>query len=171
MRLYGEAVAVQIAGDYCSAADLGGNLELDLPREEGVSFNPRIARVVSLVIQECDVTDPAQLRIAVYSCVANDRISALPGDVASELASVRDASSGRPAWIQGISLALMLDRVRHLHMMTSAFEDKDAYLAQVRASPLLLPESGAPERLRSKVLHAVDLQVRRLADDREKVQG
>lgn len=53
-RLYGEAVAAQIAGDYCVAADLGGNLEPALPREEGVSFNPRIARVVSLVVQECD---------------------------------------------------------------------------------------------------------------------
>ncbi len=171
MRLYGEAVALQIAGDYCVAADLGGNLEPAVPREAGVSFNPRIARVVSLVMQECVSVDPALVRLAVYSCVGSDRIDDLPSDLTSELKSVREASLGGPSWAQGISLAIVLDRVRHLHMMTSDLDEKGAYLDEVRASPMLLPESGAPERLRMKVLHAVELQARRLADDREKVQG
>jgi len=166
-RLFGEPVISQISSDYCVAADLGGNLEFALAREEGVSFNPRIARVVSLVIQECESVDLALLRAAVYSCVANERMNDIPHEVLSCVEEIRAATSESPSWAQGVSLALMLDRVRHLHMMATALDEKGAYLDEVRASPLVRPESGAPERLRVKVLHAVDLQARRLSDDRE----
>jgi hypothetical protein len=167
-RLYGEGVVSQISEDYSAAADLGGNLELALPREEGVSFNPRIARVVSLVIQECDSVGLTLLRSAVYSCVDNDRINDIPPEVGCEVKEIKTASLQSPAWAQGVSLVLMLDRVRHLHMVTSTHDEKGAYLDEVRASMLLRPESRAPERLRMKVQHAVDLQARRLADDRER---
>jgi hypothetical protein len=167
-RLYGDGVVAQISEDYSVAADLGGNLELAVPRAEGASFNPRIARVVSLVIHECESVSLALLRSAVYSCVDNERINELPSEVVYDVKEVKKAASHSPAWAQGVSLAITLDRVRHLHMMTSTHDEKCAYLDEVRASVLLRPESGAPERLRVKVLHAVDLQARRLADDRER---
>lgn len=165
-RLYPESVISQISLDYCVAADLGGNVELALTREEGGSFNPRIARILSLVIQECEAVDLAILRTAVYGCVAYERINAIPPEVVAYVEQVRAATFQSPSWAQGVSLALTLDRVRHLHMMARSLDEKEAYLDEVRASPLTRPESGAPERLRIKVLHAVDLQTRRLSDDR-----
>lgn len=169
-RLFGHDVVARLAVDYCVAADLGGNVEVGLTREEGVSFNPRIARVVSLVIQECEPVDLLLLRVAVYSSVPKERAAAIPADVASAIGMMGLGAFDASPPIQGVSLACMLDQVRHLHMSNAPLHQKQGILDEVRSSRLLLPESGAPERLRVKVLHALDLQARRLSDDIERGQ-
>ena len=169
-RLYGSEVASQIAQDYCLAADLGGNVEPALTREEGVSFNPRIARIVSLVIQDCEAVSPAMVRVAVYSSVSSEHVESLPSDIVSYVKGVNSGSPDSSSWMLGVSLARVLDRVRHLHMISVAHEQREALLKEVVSSPLLLPNSGVPERLRAKVLHAVDLQSRRLSEDRERIK-
>lgn len=167
-RLYGQEATTQIAQDYCVAADLGGNVELGLTREEGVSFNPRIARIVSLVIQDCDSVNPAMVRVAVYSSVSGDLMAPVPSDIASDVMALKVVSPQSPSWLKGLSLALTLDRVRHLHMIEAPLDEKATYLQEVGCSALVVPGSGAPERLRVKVLHAVDLQSRRLSEERER---
>jgi len=169
-RLYGDVVVAQIGADYCSAADCGGNIEVGLAREEGVSFNPRIARIVSMVVQDCERVDPHMLRVAVYSTTPREVMVAecVPSEVQSDVAAVRSVSEQSPAWIQGIALALLLDRIRHLHMLEMSTDEKVLYMAQAQASPMLVPQSGAPSNLRLKVIHAIDLQNRRLKIDAEK---
>ena len=165
-RLYGDEVAFQVAADYCVVADRGGNVELGLSREQGVSFNPRIARIVSLVIQDCGKVEPSMVRVAVYSSLPRESGCDIPVDVAGDVAAVKDPSLESSSWIQGISLAVMLDRVRHLHMITCTLGEKEAYLNEVRSSPLIASQSGAPETLRLKLLHAIDMQTRRISFDR-----
>jgi hypothetical protein len=53
-------------------------------------------------------------------------------------------------------------------MIAFSPDQKEAYLTEVRSSALLLGDSGTPEGIRIKVLHAIDLQSRRLAEDRER---
>ena len=167
-RLYGDEVVAQIGADYCAAADLGGNSEAGLMREEGVSFNPRIARIVSLVIQDCDRVVPQMLRVAVYSTTSDDATEAVPPEMRTDVLAVRSASSNSPAWMQGIALALYLDRIRHLHLVSMSDDERASYMTEIRRSPLLAIDSGAPENLRLKVLHSIDLQTRRLTIDAEK---
>ena len=163
-RLYGEQVTVQFAHDYCAAADQGGNDELGVAREEGVSFNPRIARVVSLVIQDCVEVTPHMLRVVAYSTLAND--GETPPELRSELLAVRDVTETSPQWIKCIALALMLDRVRHLHMATIDIDEKERILTSFTSSALLGPGAGSPENLRLKLIHSIDMQRRRLHIDR-----
>lgn len=162
-RLYGLDAASQLAADYCVAADLGGNVEVGITREEGVSFNPRIARIVSVVIQDCGQVDLNMVRVAVYSSVPVERGGAVPSNVVDDVVAVRDASATSATWVKGISLALSLDRLRHLHMAQFSQEEKLRVLDEVRGSPMLVPDSGAPEALRLKLLHAVELQSRHLS--------
>ena len=167
-RLYGDDVVGAIAADYCTAADLGGNVEVGLSREEGVSFNPRIARIVSLVIQDSDRGDSHMLRVAVYSSIPDDKTDAVPPEVRADVRAVHAASSESPSWIQGVQLALFLDKIRHLHMVAMSDVEKTSYIEQVQSSQLLTGRSSAPEKLRLKVIHAIDLQTRRLTSDAEK---
>jgi hypothetical protein len=159
-RLYGREVAEEFSQHYAEVADRGGNDELGVVREDGVSFNPRIARLVSLVIQDCDEVTPRVLRATVYSALPDD--VEVPQEVLSDVADIRGASRSSPVWILCIALARMLDCVRHLHMAELPTDRKEELLASVASSALLLPGGTTPENLRLKVIHAVDMQRRRI---------
>jgi hypothetical protein len=163
-RLYGKDVVAQFAHDYCEAADRGGNADLGVAREEGVSFNPRIARVISLVIQEYAQITPEVLRVVAYSTVSLDQD--VPAEVLSDVSAVRNVTPESPEWIRCIALALMLDRVRHLHMADIRSDEKERMLAAFGSSPILAPEAGSPENLRLKLIHSIDMQRRRLHIER-----
>jgi len=165
VRLYGDDVARQIATDYCVAADLDANVELGMAREEGASFNPRVARLLSLFIQECKVVQPSMLRVVAYLGVPSERIDSVPPEVLADVIAVASASVASPEWVQGARLVLMLDTVRHLHMTTATPQEKERYLTEVSSSPVVQPGALSPEGLRVKLLHAVALQVRRLSGD------
>ncbi len=162
-RLYGREVAAEFAQSYCGAADLGGNEELGVSREEGGSYNPRIARVLSLVIQECKEVTPRVLRVAAYSTLPLN--VEIPVEIRSDLNDVHGATPKSPEWAACVALALMLDRVRHLHMLTLPLSEKEGILSAVESSPLLTPGAGSPENLRLKVVHGIDMQRRRIKMD------
>jgi hypothetical protein len=164
-RLYGQEVADEFAQYYREAADLGGNDELGVVREDGVSFNARIARVVSLVIQECPQVSPRVLKAAAYSTVAA-RVD-LPPDLLADVITVRDATSASPEWVVCIALVLMLDRIRHLHMADIPALEKTRILSDVQSSPLLASGVGSPENLRLKLIHGIEMQRRRIKRDAE----
>ncbi len=159
-RLYGRQVADEFAQHYAIVADRGGNHELGVVREEGGSFNPRIARVISLVIQDCDEVTPLVLRVAAYSALPVD--VEVPAEFQSDVIAVREATPASPQWASCIALALILDQVRHLHMANVSVSDKERVIATVESSPLLAPGLGSPENLRLKVIHGVAMQRRRI---------
>jgi hypothetical protein len=159
-RLYGKEVAAEFAGYYCEVADRAGNDELGVVREEGVSFNPRIARVISLVVQDCSEVTPRVLRAAAYSTLPPH--VEIPTDAYSDVVAVREATPSSPEWVSCVALALMLDRIRHLHMADIAIGEKERILSNVECSPLLTPGVGSPENLRLKVIHGVAMQRRRI---------
>ena len=162
-RLYGHEVVERVALDYCAVADRGGNDELGVIREEGVSHNPRIARVVSLVIQDCKEVTPRVLRAAVYGTLPLTQ--GVPPELLPDLVAIREATPTSPEWAACVALALMLDRVRHLHMADIPVREKEGILFTVEASSLLTPGVGSPENLRLKVIHGVAMQRRRIKMD------
>lgn len=164
-RLYGKEVAAELASVYARVADLGGNDELGVAREDGVSFNPRIARVLSLVIQDCDDVGLRVLTVAAYSTLPGE--VEIPADIRADVLAVREALPSSPPWASSVALAIMLDRVRHLHMSELPVSDKERVLSAIESSPLLTPGSGSSENLRLKVIHGVAMQRRRIKMDAE----
>lgn len=159
-----------LAADYEVVVAHGGNEELAITREEGLSFNPRVARIVLLSHREAGVTSLHQLRVALYSAV--DAGHPVCGEdavaVERDLARVRGISREDSEWMKGVAIVRLLDEVRHLHMTTLGGEARRERLAVARNSPLKDPTFGTPEGLRLKLEHSIKLQERILQAESER---
>jgi hypothetical protein len=166
-RTVSEADCGCIALDYEVARQHGGNAEPATKREEGVSFNPRLGRIVSILIQDGGIRDSATIRVALYASVdrtAEELAGFVPEDL---LAAVLVARSTPAASLPGraIQLAWALDAIRHLHMSDLPVAERADFLRSCVDPRLLSNVSHELEPLATKVRHALTLQERRLLFD------
>jgi hypothetical protein len=113
------------------ASQSGGAKELDFERKPDMPYNPRLARVTLILINDAKVTDYTLLAAAMLAAAleANSALGhldeAFPADIV-HLAKLSQCSpqelraSHDPHWRKAalISLALRLDRARHIHLAT-----------------------------------------------------
>ena len=132
-------------------------------REEGVSFNPRLARILSLLIADGRVRDFNTLRAALYAAssarVPEGNPEGVPGELLGTVSAVwsRCPESATAALIRGV---LELDALRHLHQTQYPQMTRLGMLGQLEE---YLREDAAellPEWLRKKLEHAITLQRR-----------
>jgi hypothetical protein len=160
-RLLGEDVALLLAADYELVTQHDGNYEPAVIREEGVSYNPRIGRVLSIVIQDGGIQERDSIRSAMFACAP--RLE--PPEELEPLGSeVRNLLSTEPI-ANTIQLALELDFIRHLHMTTYSVEDRQKLLTERAQSTLIARLGKGSAALFQKVAHAITLQQRRLELD------
>lgn len=127
-----------LAANYQKCVSLGGNVEAGMTREEGVSFNPRLARILSIMIHDGGVRDFESLRSAL--CAACD--------------SLREKSS---ALVRGV---IALDSIRHLHQTDFSEPKRQEILLGVESTLLGQLRNEMPEWLQKKLEHAIALQRR-----------
>jgi hypothetical protein len=127
-----------LESDYQRCVSLGGNVEAGMTREEGVSFNPRLARILSIMIHDGGVRDFESLRSAL--CAACD--------------SLREKSS---ALVKGV---IALDSIRHLHQTDFSEPKRQEILLGVESTLLGQLRNEMPEWLQKKLEHAIALQRR-----------
>ena len=156
-----EQVAL-ISADYAVAAAADGNREAYIEREDGVSYKPRIARLLSILIKDFGCRDVTTLRAAVYASAVDEIKSFEPElmevqELVTEVRQWRSGSSGSEA-AGAIVATLELDAIRHLHMTTLPLEERCTRLAKalIVADGLDLLKAVSP--LRKKLLHAIRLQ-------------
>lgn len=169
VKLLGEQAVPTIAIDYERAAALGGNMEHGIVREQGVSYNPRIARVASIAIEDGGIRDLAGVRIAIWSTIADVGALKILDDAAirDRAADVLSGEKSSDSLVNTIRAAAVLDTTRHLHMTTLGVEARRAYLCTDQYSDLLSDGMPIPSRLKLKLKHAVAMQKRLLAACRE----
>lgn len=163
-RYFDAATAELLAQDYCSAADRGGNRDVLVVRDEGVSFNPRIARIVTLLLRDGGVTDSWVIRVAIYRAGAPEDglLEGVDPLIVSDVERLsRDPRAG-PDWYTTVALAYVLDRVRHLHMTSMTAAEREKCLENFERLPIVADEFGS-EPLLVKVRHAISLQRKRLS--------
>lgn len=169
LKLFGSSAVQVIAGDYERVATLGGNVEVGLVREEGVRYNPRIARVSLLSLEEGDVRELSVLRAVVWSTLRDT--TALTGlrddDIRRTVACVLSEADSAETPILTIRAAIALDTVRHLHMTVLDKADKLAYLHSTSIRSLLQEGSSVPSKLKVKLQDAVKKQERVLVSSGE----
>ena len=158
-RYFDSATAETLAEDYFAAASRGGNHEDGVIREEGVSFNPRLARIVTVLLRDGGLRDPWMVRVAIYGAVSSTggSLEGIDAQLTSDVALLmREPREGQP-WYTTIALAYLLDRVRHLHMTTLTGSAREEILRSVEQLPIVSGDSeGNP--LLVKVRHAITLQ-------------
>lgn len=98
----------------------GGESEIGFDREEGVSYNPRPARVAQILVGDGGVLNPEAVAAATLAASdvseASVRSAGLPEGVVNMLGAVRRRDSTSSESV-GIRLAMMLDFARHLHLL------------------------------------------------------
>ena len=162
-RVLDEESIGQLFGDYEVVVAAGGNDEHGVIREEGVSYNRRIARILTIVLKEAGCRDFATLRLALYAC-AKDAVSVNEAELDREIRAVRESVNVPPSTLSVaiVSAALLLDRSRHLHMTTMSLGEQMRCAETLGASCVLRQEVPLPEHLRKKVEYSVNVQKRRL---------
>ncbi len=140
---------------FALAINNGGLLELDYKREEGMSFNPRPARIACILIEDAGARSTNAIAAGIvstvwYSLSAKEQ-DALPdslrrtaelsaADCPSKLEQLEKAEQHEVRLIQ---LCSYLDRARHLHLADtnvwrSVYDECEAYseLAKQHCAPL-----------------------------------
>jgi hypothetical protein len=166
-RCFEPAVIELLAHHYERVEAAGGNEELNMVREEGVSFNPRIARVASLMLEQLQQQAEA-IAAAMWSLVDGDIESLATSDpvVYGIVTEVRQGeATGDLTPRAAVIIAVReLDRVRHLHMTHSSNHDKRDYLESLKARSIFSSADLISEVLRTKLQHAIGMQERCLND-------
>lgn len=94
-RSFDAATVEKLSNIFLSCMKQGGAEELDFTREPEVSYNPRPARVVHILINDLKVSDAEIVAAGMQAC-AQESVAISPL----------------------VQLALWLDRARHLHQAT-----------------------------------------------------
>jgi hypothetical protein len=165
-----------LSEDYQTAKDLGGDVECGLTREEGVSYNPRLARVLLIMARDLGCTDIEMYRVALYAAVfdtglgvansaAPSDFSIIPDEIRELVANVQGVQEGdtRSGSISGV---IALDAVRHLHLTRWEATQRESILVALEDNLMSKLRSSAPEILVRKLQVAINLQRRRLVADR-----
>lgn len=166
-RIVAETECAAVADAYEVAKSHGGNDEHGTNREQGVSFNPRLGRILSILIQDGHVHDVNVLRCALYASTSLTERD-LHHVVPTELLEMVLQLQARPVVsdaARAIQLAWALDGVRHLHMTDLPLVERMRLLKHYDEVLRLYGGSESVEPLVIKLRHAMTLQRRRLAFD------
>jgi hypothetical protein len=117
-RGYENRAVRYLASCYAEASKWGGLREAPVEREAGVSYNPRPARILKILMKETNQVSVFSASVALFSTVPVQ----FREQVASAYQKQKDAVSGLDILetcdelLQNIALARTLDSARHLHM-------------------------------------------------------
>ena len=92
----------------------GGLEEIDFTREEGQSFNPRPARIAQIMIKDCSILSVEAIEASLLASIENSR-----SEISSQAIKIINSihiEEKINQFSKALSLALILDRARHLHL-------------------------------------------------------
>jgi hypothetical protein len=165
-RLLEPSAVASISTDYGRAVRFGGNEEPQVIREEGVSFNPRLGRILMILLRDAGVRDPLLFRAAVYASadIPEGEWPELPEEARAIIQAIRDGNLSDERAL-AIRMVWELDSLRHLHMTTYSAQEREQVLLAKERPEYLQAVPKHLEGLAAKVQHAVHLQRKRLARD------
>lgn len=167
-----------VEDDYQRARVRGGNVEPKISRDPGVSFNPRLARLLVILVNDLFIHDLSTLRAALYASVLysglGERSDArelafedVPPELRPVVQGVLNGSRG-DSIVSLIRAVIALDSLRHLHQSLWTLDERESILTWAEQEIDSSEHERLPELLAKKVSHAITLQRQRLFRDREK---
>ena len=158
---------------YEEVLSRGGADEFPIVREVDASFNPRPARIATIVLTNTKPTHLLRaIELGLWSCLIRDSgVSTLlleaPEDIVRALHRIHFIESNVDSDIDEVivALAVHLDQVRHLHMTNLSPEDKSSLLFRAEKLVTALLPSHVELPILKKVSHAIQQQ-RRILEDR-----
>ena len=137
---------------YRKAASLGALNEFPIKRKEGASFNPRPARLCSLLLKEGELREVNTLSASFFLPSDENKVEKIPPEEATLIKSARSLFESHPLSEHAVLLSLVwhLDLIRHLHM--SSLSDQEKSELCLLTNNKLLPISS---RVCSSRLHVL----------------
>lgn len=166
-RYLGDSGVTTISQEYTQAVMAGGNDEVEVIREVGVSFNPRLARILMILLQEGKVREISVLCFAMRcGQIQCDRSDTPLPVVYRSVHGLREASQETDlsdSAVAVVASAYCLDATRHLHMTTFSRAIQGKFLEEVEKDLAQLSFSLTNPEVSQRLSHAILLQRRRLA--------
>ncbi len=145
----------------------GGNEDELVPREPGVSFNPKAARIAQQLITSADERSPLTLGAAMLFVASSELKNQAPQyERFAPIVEATDAifqcrtESAAPEAI-AIAQTAALDDVRHLHLSTRNAEQRARLLDHARAMLALTSREKRYAKIPPLLTHAIFQQERR----------
>lgn len=185
-RVFSAEEVSLLSEDYGLVVNAGGLSEDPVIREEGVSYNPRPARIATIVLAETPHPELHAIRLALWSTIGASRMSDAPECIAADLRMVRsileessklvsqETREGgslievNTSSVVEVLLAVQLDTVRHLHMTTLSPEARERVVetseAMVRKVEQIVASVTVVQTLIKKLQHSISQQRRILTN-------
>jgi hypothetical protein len=151
----------QLEEAFLAAWKLGAGTEAPITRDPGVSYNPRPARIATILIKECQNL-AAQEIAACFWISAITRGAELPQtDYAGKqlaqqaFAALNDSSLPTlKANALRIAAAVLVDSIRHLHMSSLSDTERQAEINHSKRFIAGLPDGSIDARILAVLQHA-----------------
>ena len=121
------------------AIELGGLAERDYRREDAVSYNPRPARLVHILLSDCGNSSEAVLAAAMIASVCEARQATYPPSIPEEVQRLV-AAAGKPLDelyaanddAKQIAVSIRLDRARHFHLSKPNLDQFSSFISDTK---------------------------------------
>jgi hypothetical protein len=163
-RVLGSLELRDLVHDLEAVVALGGAHERGIVREPGVSFNPRLGRLLALLIKEGGFSDLLSMRAVLWSSVVTPpELDQVPDQqvrtVVAQVVGAAACGAQEQSRVNAMRGVLLLDSVRHLHLSTISREEKERLLDEGERQ---LAVAGA-DALHAKLSYALAAQRRLLS--------
>lgn len=123
-----------------------GGCKEDTPRAAGVSYNPKPARICSLIIQDAECKDCDLLSIAMFSCLDHEAISSLhiqvDPSILKNASLIIDKVVPPSPYLEPVYLAHDVDTLRHLHLFKKTAEETKDILEGIHSRAKMYHQSA-----------------------------
>ena len=159
-KLFGKEELLLLENAYALTSAHGGLHEGSVPREEGVSYNPRPARIAQILHRETACVEADLYVVAMLSCCAPDAACFLEAEFPKQTAMCRPVwqqlalpAADVPQTVAEITLCHVVDQARHLHMSTLSDDDRRNFVHYVTDEVLVCAPQPADSNLSRKLHH------------------
>ena len=148
-----------VAKSFRISASEGALSEWPIVREKGVSFNPRAARLMHIILTELNDKSVVLLAACPLFLVKDlSNITAVQCDLEHSIRIAEDAKSLSPQSKEGrkVLLAKALDDTRHLHRTSVTTKERREYLQYLKEN--ISPLASGEETTRISILLAAAIE-------------
>lgn len=146
---------------YSSAWKVGAGVEAPVLREPGASYNPRPARIATILIKECRDLTVVEIVACFWVPALEKGFEILNPNEAGQLlakqsySALHDVSSFnlKPQALR-VAAAVLVDAIRHLHMSSLSSAERQAKIEQSERFIAGLTASSIDARLFAVLEHA-----------------
>jgi hypothetical protein len=153
-----------LSDEFARVSSFSDSFEGSITRRTDAPFNPKPARIASILIDDGGVKSVRFIQAAFWSCVPIEsrEASGVSGEILNVLSQVEQATrtgTSSPE-VSSLVFAILLDQIRHVHMMTASADQRRKVVQEVEAAASVALHDSSSVGLREKLHHAVRMQKR-----------